>query len=40
MMILDWGVEAEVDAPVVDVEAVGMVAAGETDGWRSVGKTG
>jgi hypothetical protein len=39
-MTLGWGAEAEVDAAVVDVEAVGMVVVGEVDGWRNVGNTG
>jgi hypothetical protein len=38
-MTLGWGAEAEVDAGVVDVEAVGIVAA-EVDVWRNVGNTG
>lgn len=39
-MTLGWGAEAEVDAAVVIVEAVGMVGVEEVDGWRNVGNTG
>lgn len=40
MITLGWEAEAEVDAGVAGVGAVGMVEVDGVDGWRNVGKIG